>query len=589
MGSLASKLGHPPAHPDPCGADPAGLLEFLTGAATARDRLDGIAGRVNPPTPGTLGDDRYRVVRTIGEGSAAVVYEAIDTRLSSTQSDAIVAIKVARPGTPSQIQRWLDEARNARRVQHRNVVRVLDCGISGDGRAYSVQEFVAGATLEQHARSAPRRSRRSLVGLFVQAAEGLEAIHAAGLVHCDIKPANLLLASDGEVKIADFGAATACAPDGAFAHGSTASPQGTVAFMAPELFRLERESFMPSSDIFSLGASLFWALTGKPVAGDDAAEAICGLSERSGIDPARLDRELRRAKVDRDLRAIIHKAVAPLIHERYGSAGVLAADLRAWTERRPIESLQPSAWRRSILLGRRRPVTTAALLLALSFGVAAAGAMERARDLSAENAARSTELEIERAKREADARWRTRALESLQRLMSGFRSAKDQGLAAEVLTSLWVLEWAHGPTLLQDPDALGELWAVRIETLQSVRDQARAAVGPDSLEARLTEPSLALWLLRAGRAREASEVLAQALPFWEQRAADSDPWLEQLRTLQSVAAATVLREASHSRPLTPSEVADLTRYDAQTHQMRSLLAAAGDRGPLAQLLRDTAE
>jgi tRNA A-37 threonylcarbamoyl transferase component Bud32 len=587
--SAAPKLGPRPAFAAPPADGASRLLDFLTGAPSAHGRADGIAGRLNPPTPATLDGDRYRVLRVIGEGSCAIVYEAVDTRLSSTQSDAIVAIKLARAQATDQAERWLDEARNARRVQHRNVIRVLDCGVSFDGRPYTVQELVAGTTIEQVAKGQPRRSHRQLASLFVQAAEGLEAIHAAGLVHCDIKPANLLIASDGTLKITDFGASTPSAPYAAFSLEANPTARGTLAFMAPELFRLERESFMPSSDVFALGATLFWALTGRPVAGDDAAEAIGGLGDRAGIDQDRVERTLRGARVDRDLRAIIRRAIAPLMHERYGSAGVLAADLRSWTERRPVESTRPNAWRRTILLCRRRPITAAALLLALAGGATTAAAMENSRRLGAESAARASELAIERAKREADAGWRKRALESLQRLMSGFRAAKEQGLAAEVLTSLWVLEWAHGPTLLQDPEALGELWSTRIETLRSVREHARETAGPDSLEARLTEPSLALWLLRAGQDREASAILSEAIPYWQRHASASDPWLQQLEVLESVAAATALRRASLERPLTPAELADLTRHEGRIEAASNLLAAAEDRGPIAQLLRDFAD
>ncbi|QKK07573.1 MAG: serine/threonine protein kinase [Planctomycetota bacterium] len=299
------------------------LVEFLT-----REGPQSPPAETPIPLTGrTLGEGRYRIIRTLGRGSCATVYEASDTRLASDHSDAPVAIKVSLTESARDVDRWLEEARNARRVQHRNVVRVLDCGVTEDGRAFTVQELVAGTTLESHGPGITRRTRREFVALIAQAADGLEAIHAAGLVHCDIKPANLLIAPDGTLKIADFGASATCAPNAAFTKDSPSAPRGTLAFMAPELFRLDRESFMPSSDIFSLGATLYWMLTGSPVAGRNSAEAICSLSDRGGIDTHRIERELRAARVDRDLRAITLRALAPLLHERYGSAGVLAADL----------------------------------------------------------------------------------------------------------------------------------------------------------------------------------------------------------------------------------------------------------------------
>ncbi len=568
-------------------ADARAFAGFLTGAPTDSETPAGRASKSRPSCVGMVIASRYRIVRVLGEGSFATVYEANDTRLSSKQSDALVAVKIARAETPLDIERWLDEAQNARRVQHRHVVGVLDCGVDDDGQAFTVMELVAGTTLEQHVAHRTKRSRRELVALLAQAAEGLEAIHAAGLVHCDIKPANLLIASDGTLRITDFGASTVCAPQAAFTSGGRSMAPGTLAFMAPELFRLDRESFMPTSDVFSLGATLFWALTGRPVAGDSAAEAVCGLGDRSGIDPARIERELRAAGVDRDLRAITMKALAPSVHERYGSAGVLGADLRAWAARRPVESTRPSAWRRGLLLLRRRPLASVAVLLALTGGITTAAAFEHSRALTVESNARAAELAVERAGREADLAWRKRALDSLRRLMSGFGAAKEQGLAAEVLTSLWVLEWAHGPTLLQDPEALGEVWAVRIEMLESVREQARAQAGDDSIEARLTEPSLVLWLLRDGRAAEAREILDGAIPFWEKHASAGDPWLRQLRLLDSIAAVNELTQAAAHRPLTKAEVAQLEQHESQLRSELDRLAESGDRGPVAQLLRET--
>lgn len=572
------------------GADHArAFVGMLTGTTPGpQTPADGARG-TRPSCVGMVTGNRYRIVGVLGEGSFATVYEAKDTRLSSDHSDAMVAVKIAHTGTPFDVERWLDEARNARRVQHAHVVRVLDCGVAPAGSAFTVMELVAGTTFEQHAASRARRARRELVGLLAQAAEGLEAIHAAGLVHCDIKPANLLLASDGTLRIADFGASTTCAPHAAFTSLGRSSAPGTLAFMAPELFRLDRESFMPTSDIFSLGATLYWALTGKPVAGATAADAVCGLQDRSGIDPERIERELRAAGVDGDLRTITKKALAPSVHERYGSAGVLGADLRAWAARRPVESTRPGAWTRARLLLRRRPLASAAVLLALTGGITTAVAVERSRTLAAESNARAAELAAERAGREADLAWRKRALDSLRRLMSGFNAAKEQGLAGEVLTSLWVLEWAHGPTLLQDPAALGEVWAARIDTLDAVRTQARAQAGPDSIEARLTEPSLALWLLRDGRTQEAREILLEAIPYWEQHAAHDDPWLQQLRLLDSIAVTQQLSRAAEHRALTETEVAQLHSHQSRLRAWRDRFAESGNRGPLAQLLRETSK
>jgi hypothetical protein len=208
--------------------------------------------------------------------------------------------------------------------------------------------------------------------------------------------------------------------------------------------------------------------------------------------------------------------------------------------------------------------------------------MADARRLAAESSARAVELEIERAGRSADMAWRKRSLDNLMRLLSGFRSAKENGLAAEVLTSLWVLEWAHGPTLLQDPAATSEIWSMRIEVLGSVRDQARAAGGADSIQARLTEPSLALWLLREGRVTEARAILDEAIAYWQRHTVPDDPWMIDLRVLESAAVLLAAEEAGAA--LAPAERARLAEHEARLRGVRDARGPAGEAAPLMQLI-----
>ncbi len=571
----------PAAHP----AEVSTLINFLVGGAgdAGVPAVLRVADSIGPRLAD--GEGRYRLLRVIGRGSWSIVYEASDRLLATESSEALVAVKVARCDRRPDAERELDEARQARRVEHPNVVRVLDCGLSDEGSVFTVLELVEGHTLEQHVVRRPRAPRRELVGLLVQAARGLEAIHAAGLVHCDIKPSNLLLARDGSVRIADFGAAARQTRKPPLADPSTPDARGTLAFMAPEQFRLERGALTPSSDIFSLGATLFWLLTGEAVAGSSALEAVGALADSDGLDMEQVGRRLRAAGVDRQLRAITTRALAPDQQARYASAGVLAADLSAWIARRPVEWTRPGMATRVALLCRRRPFAAAGFALALLAGAAAAAAHADARRLAAENAAREAELEIERAERNAETAWRKRSLDSLMRLMAGFRAAKEQGLAAEVLTSLWVLEWAHGPTLLQDPAATGEIWATRIEVLQSVRERAISTAGPDSIEARLTEPSLALWLLRDGRPAEAQALLADAIDYWERRTTPSDPWLAELRVLDSAAAVLSARERGRD-PASPDDGHRAAEHEAALVAARESMIAAGKSGPLATLVSE---
>ena len=216
-------------------------------------------------TTGPIGhvlDDRYEVVKKLARGGMATVYVAHDLRLSRT-----VAIKVMNEGlgdTDEFAERFDAEARAAARLTHPNVVSVFDQG-SDDGRPYIVMEYVPGFTLRQViTREAPMDPRRA-VELIEPVCAALAAAHAAGLIHRDVKPENVLISERGQVKVADFGLARAVT---AQSHAGTAGLViGTVSYIAPELVTKGRAD--PRSDVYSLGIVLYEMLTGrKPHRGD---------------------------------------------------------------------------------------------------------------------------------------------------------------------------------------------------------------------------------------------------------------------------------------------------------------------------------
>lgn len=216
-------------------------------------------------TTGPIGhvlDDRYEVVKKLARGGMATVYVAHDLRLSRT-----VAIKVMNDGlgdTGEFSARFDAEARAAARLTHPNVVSVFDQG-SDDGRPYIVMEYVPGFTLRQViTREAPMDPRRA-VELIEPVCAALAAAHAAGLIHRDVKPENVLISERGQVKVADFGLARAVT---AQSHAGTAGLViGTVSYIAPELVTKGRAD--PRSDVYSLGIVLYEMLTGrKPHRGD---------------------------------------------------------------------------------------------------------------------------------------------------------------------------------------------------------------------------------------------------------------------------------------------------------------------------------
>src|SRR5215813_443135 len=143
--------------------------------------------------------DRYEILRAIGAGGMGVVYEARDTALAR-----MVGLKLVRPHKQAIVAevRLLREAQAMAGISHPNVLTVYDVG-TFDGRLYYAMELVDGGTLRSWLKEP--RSQREIIHVFQQAARGLAAAHAVGLVHHDFKPDNVLIASDGRVRVADFG------------------------------------------------------------------------------------------------------------------------------------------------------------------------------------------------------------------------------------------------------------------------------------------------------------------------------------------------------------------------------------------------
>ena len=196
---------------------------------------------------------RYRLERPLGHGGMATVYLAQDEELNRPVAVKLLAEHLA--GDTAFRVRFLREARLAARLSHPNVVSVYDAGEAEDGRPYIVMEYVPGTTLAELGQVEPEEA----VELAVQACRGLAHAHAAGLVHRDVKPQNLLLRDDGTVKVADFGIARAAE---ATALTQVGTVLGTAAYLSPE--QALGEEVTAAADVYSLGAVLYELLTGRP-------------------------------------------------------------------------------------------------------------------------------------------------------------------------------------------------------------------------------------------------------------------------------------------------------------------------------------
>ena len=260
--------------------------------------------------PRTIG--RYEITNRIGKGAMGVVYSAHDAMMERT-----VAIKVMMTDLeddPETSQRFYREARSAGQLIHPNIITIFDMG-QDDGRPYIVMEFLDGETLNRYLARPDAQQVETKIDLMIQICEGLQAAHSHGIFHRDIKPGNLLVRSNGELKIVDFGIAR-LASSSITASGLIV---GTPDYMSPEQAR--GHDVDQRSDIFSAGAVFYFMLTGrKPFA---AQELTAVLMKVQAEDPL----PIRDTEAPPGLARIVMKALAKNPADRYQSCGQMITEL----------------------------------------------------------------------------------------------------------------------------------------------------------------------------------------------------------------------------------------------------------------------
>ena len=285
----------------------------------------------------TVFNGRYELLRRIARGGMADVYLARDASL-----DRQVAVKVLFPefaNDPSFVERFRREAKAAANLNHPNIVGIYDWG-QEQGTYYIVMEYVVGRSMADVLRSTGPLSPDRAAEIASDVAEALSSAHSAGLVHRDIKLGNIIVSDDGQVKVADFGIATALAQRAGDNLTHIGSVMGTATYFSPEQAR--GKALDGRSDLYSLGVVLYEMIVGKPpfTAETSTAVAVKHVQERP-LPPSMLG-----VGVAQSLEAIILKLLAKNPANRYPRADDLRADLRRYLDgahKIPERAAQPSA------------------------------------------------------------------------------------------------------------------------------------------------------------------------------------------------------------------------------------------------------
>ncbi|MFQ6100311.1 MAG: Stk1 family PASTA domain-containing Ser/Thr kinase [Anaerolineae bacterium] len=263
-------------------------------------------------------NNRYRLLELVGSGGMAVVYRGVDTLLQRR-----VAVKVLREGfasDPAFLARFQREARAAAKLDHPNVVTVYDVGQDGD-RHYIVMEYVDGQDLKTLIRQKGRLSIDEALNITIQVCAGVGHAHKVGLIHCDIKPQNVLVTRDGRAKVADFGIARALSESGIT---ESETVWGSPLYFAPEQAAGEPPS--PASDVYSIGVIMYEMLAGSPPFQAEKPATLALMHMREEPPPL----AARSPQVPPQLEWIVRKVLAKEPSVRYRTAEQLAHVLKEY-------------------------------------------------------------------------------------------------------------------------------------------------------------------------------------------------------------------------------------------------------------------
>ncbi len=297
----------------------------------------------------------YELLEEIGRGGMGVVYRARQISL-----DRIVAVKMILSGrlaSQAEVARFQAEAHAAATLDHPNIVPVFEVGRL-DGQQFFSMGFVAGRTLSEQLLDGPLKPREA-AAIIRDVASAVDLAHRKGVVHRDLKPANILIDAERRVRVTDFGLASIPNDDSRLT--VTGQVLGSPNFMSPEQVSGRKAEIGPVADVYSLGATLYALLTGRPPF--QAASTVEVLKQVIEKDPVPL-RELD-ASLPRDLETITLKCLEKDRARRYPTAAAVADDLQRFLDGRPVTAVPPSTlYKLGKFARRNKPLVAAAVAVA---------------------------------------------------------------------------------------------------------------------------------------------------------------------------------------------------------------------------------
>jgi non-specific serine/threonine protein kinase/serine/threonine-protein kinase len=455
----------------------------------------------------------WRLLRMIGHGGSGEVWlaERADERF-----DQRVAIKLLRQLSPGAVQRFEREQALLARLEHPGIARLMDAGSGDDGQPYMVMEFIEGDSLIAHCERVGLGLTARL-GLFEQVCEAVAHAHRHLIVHCDLKPANILVRTDGRVALLDFGISRLLDLDSS--SPDTVTLRLTPQYAAPEQLAGGEQSTL--TDVYALGLLLHELLSGRSPWGALTGRAGVAVLQRALAGPppapsAQADAVAWARSLRGDLDAIVGKALRPEPTARYSSVEALLEDIRRYRLRLPVRARGAATLYR-IRRGLRRYWLAASVALLFVGGLIAGSAAVWMAQQQAERERDVAQMEAMRAKAVRDY------------LAHMFRDAGQRAGGSAPLTAKQVLDQAAArieSTFSTDPasaasvlHALGELHLYINDYAGAEPLLSRWLAG----EARINDPdsaadvrfALAEALFRMGQAEPAVQLLHEAQSYWK--------------------------------------------------------------------------